>query len=53
MDNRDRYRSMYTYDLLRVAREEGVTVEMGIVLAEKLAGSHHHQGVFQPRSTKA
>lgn len=58
-DDRDRYRQMRDDELLTVAREEGVTAEMGVALAERLAakgsmwGRVGNQGNFQPRSVKA
>lgn len=51
-DSRDHYRGMDNGRLLEEARREGVTVEMGVVLAERLASEYGIDGYgnFNPRS---
>lgn len=52
-DDRETYRSMSDDALVRDARRDGVTVEMGVVLAERLAArvAGGARGNFQPRRT--
>ena len=52
-DSRDNYRCLSDSALLEAARREGVTVEMGVVLAERLGAQTYPgggYGNFNPRS---
>jgi len=54
-DDRDYYRTQSDQALLFSARREGVTVELGIVLAERLSAlrcGEDECGHFQPRSNR-
>jgi len=55
-DDRDYYRMKRSDQLLEIAREQGVTAEMAVVLAERLhdasARVDRGHGQYQPRSTK-
>lgn len=44
-DSRDRYRCLDNGRLLEEARREGVTAEMGVVLAERLAAGLRDENV--------
>jgi hypothetical protein len=51
LDDRDYYRTKTNSDLLLAAREQGVTTEMGVVLAERLhSRTSDGYGLYQPRS---
>lgn len=48
-DDRNRYRCLSDYTLLEEARRDGVTAEMGVVLAERLSEGALY-GTFNTRS---
>jgi hypothetical protein len=54
LDDRDYYRTLSDYALVAAAREDGVTVEMAVVLAERLSDRVlGNSPNIQPRSIKA